>query len=493
MSSLSIRQRLDRIQEVLDRRSAAPTDSTFARYSAIVQAMMDSVGGKPAFKPTPRWTTLRFHPVQYELWHFDGRFAWVPAGRRSGKTEIGKRKIVREAVVAEINALRESRRSDDWFIFGAPTHDQAKNISWEDLKVLIPGEFIDKIYEGDRRIRLLRGTEISVIGMDKPQRAEGRPLSGGVLDEYADMKEVVLSRHVRPALADKMGWLWLTGVPEGRNHYFEGCEAARVDETGESRLFTWWSEDILPASEIEALKKSLDEASFEQEIHASFNIFKGRIYYAFDRNKHATSRLEYHPGLPLVLCFDFNVDPGVCVYVQERTQQGDKTLGENYTAVIGEVHIPRNSNTASVCRKIIADWGAKHKGEVFLYGDPAGGHRSTQSEVGSDWDIIRDYLKPVFGARLKSRVARSAPRERARINAMNHRILTKDGVKHMLVDPVAAKHTLDDLEAVCAKEGSNGEIDDDDGRVSHLTDALGYYIWERWPPPGSRASSSGGM
>ena len=43
---------------------------------------------------SPKWHVLRHHPEQTRLWNEGKRFAVVPAGRRSGKTEIAKRKLV---------------------------------------------------------------------------------------------------------------------------------------------------------------------------------------------------------------------------------------------------------------------------------------------------------------------------------------------------------------------------------------------------------------
>ena len=58
----------------------------------------------------------------------------------------------------------------------------------------------------------------------------------------------------------------------------------------------------------------------------------------------------------------------------------------DFTACLGEVHIPRNSSTRSVCRKLVADWAPIHKGIVRVYGDPAGGQRSTKADDGlTDW------------------------------------------------------------------------------------------------------------
>jgi len=49
-----------------------------------------------------------------------------------------------------------------------------------------------------------------------------------------------------------------------------------------------------------------------------------------------------------LIMFDFNVSPGVAVIGQEQMLPS----GMQGTAIIGEVYIPRNSNTVKVCNKI---------------------------------------------------------------------------------------------------------------------------------------------
>ena len=349
---------------------------------------------------TERWTLLRPHDIQQAYWQSTHRFNTVPAGRRSGKTELAKRKLVKRA-------LRGTDFDNARFFAGAPTRDQAKRIYWDDLKALIPDEFKDgPPSETELRIRLITGTELYVIGMDKPERIEGQPWDGGVLDEYANMKARTWPAHVRPALADRQGWCDLIGVPEGRNHYYDTDKSARalMEELGISSewgSFHWKSADILPASEIEAARRDLDPLTFEQEYEASFVNFEGRAYYVFQEHLHA-KKLPYNPSAPIAFCFDFNVAPGVAAVVQELQLPGMKE-GETGTAVIGEVYIPNNSNTPAVCRKLIADWG-KHEGPVRCYGDATGGARGSAKVQGSDWDLISAELKPKFGQRLSFRV-----------------------------------------------------------------------------------------
>jgi hypothetical protein len=406
------------------------------------------------------------------------RFNVVPAGRRSGKTERAKRKLV-------YRALSSNTPWNPRFFAAAPTRDQAKRIFWDDLKALVPKNcFAGPPSESQLILPLVNGAEIHVLGMDKPERVEGTPWDGGVLDEYGNMKPRAWTMHVRPALSDRNGWCDLIGVPEGRNHYYDLAVDAQAQmqalgDKSEWGYYHWKSADILPASEVEAFRRDVDDLTFQQEFEGSFVNFVGRAYYQFDRDTHCAP-LKYDPSKRLIICFDFNVDPGVACICQEQIMPGKydedgKPLSG--TGVIGEVYIPRNSNTIAVCNKVMQDWG-DHDGEVWMYGDATGGARKTSATDGSDWDLIRAE----FGSSVTYEVSRTNPTQRARLNAMNTRIMTSSGEVHLMVDPVRAPHVVKDLEGVRLLEGGSGELDKKiDPMLTHISDALGYYVAERYP------------
>lgn len=434
---------------------------------------------------------MRSHAIQAAYYQSQHRFNVVPAGRRSGKTEIAKRRLVRRAV-------RGSDFDRPRYFFGAPTWDQAKRIAWADLKRLVPREAMrggsnrrTPWSDGELIIPLWHGGEIYLLGMDKPERIEGAPNDGGILDEYGNMKGKAWGEHVRPAMSDRNAWCDLIGVPEGRNHYFDTATKAQAEllELGDGSewgYFHWKSADILPAKEIEAARRDLDELTFQQEYEASFVNFQGRAYYTFsDANKWAGARTHYDARQPLLICLDFNVAPGVAAVAQElKLPHG--IVG---TVVIGEVHIPNNSNTPAVCRKLLSDW-AKHEGRIEVYGDATGGQRRSSGVLGSDWDIAKKDLRTGysaegvrgFGDRLSFFVKTDNPAERARVNAVNSRTLASDGMIRLMVDPSSAPHVVNDLEGVRTLKGGSGEIDKNiDKRLTHISDALGYYIEYRFP------------
>ena len=422
---------------------------------------------------TPRWYPLRYHPVQDQLIRSPARFKVVPAGRRSGKSERAKRNLV----IQGIRETLEGRWQDPRYFFAAPTREQAKAIAWNDLKALIPRYMMDgPPRETDLMIRLTIGTEFWVIGLDKPQRMEGRAWNGGVIDEIANVKPSAWGENIRPALSDRDGWCWLIGVPEGRGAYYEWYRYATSGEDSEWEGFSWLSADILSAKEIESARRTLDPGTFDQEYCASFLVFAGRVYYPFDERTHCAP-LPYRAAAPLNICLDWNVEPGTAAICQEMKLPN----GLDGTGVIGEVYITRNSTTPAVCRKIIQDWG-HHPGPVVCYGDATDGARGTARVLGSDWDLVRAELGPVFGDRLRLKVPAANPPERARVNAVNSRLMNAAGEIRLMVDPAKAPHVVKDFEGVRLLEGGSGEIDKKaDPMLSHLTDSIGYMVAREFP------------
>ena len=86
-----------------------------------------------------RWTPLRYHSEQQKVFNELARFITVVAGRRSGKTEVLKRKLVLKA----LESIRDASWKDPRFLCGAPTRQQAKAIFWQDLLDLFGSQLIE--------------------------------------------------------------------------------------------------------------------------------------------------------------------------------------------------------------------------------------------------------------------------------------------------------------------------------------------------------------
>jgi len=53
-----------------------------------------------------------------------------------------------------------------------------------------------------------------------------------------------------------------------------------------------------------------------------------------------------------------------------------------------------------------------------------------------------------------------------------------------MVDPIKAPHMVEDFEGVTLLEGGSGDIEKKPGRLTHLSDAIGYYVEHQIPISG---------
>jgi hypothetical protein len=378
--------------------------------------------------------------------------------KNSGKTEIAKRKIIKHALIG-------SKFFPARYFVAAPVREQVRRIYWEDLKAMIPeGLLAHPPIESRLVISLINGSQIHLIGMDKPERIEGSPWDGGILDEFASMKERSWGAHVRPALSDRNGFCWFIGVPEGRGMYYEFFLKGKNGKDPDWKSFTWKSVDILDPDEVKKAQEELDELTFRQEYEGDFVSFSGRAYYSFDTN-YNTAELEYFSHLPLIICFDFNVAPGVVSFIQEQDKERHYKTGQihpkvkrNFTAIFDEIYFEKDSNTIKICNEVIKRYG-EHKGEIHAYGDSTGGTSASAKILGSDWSLIENMLDGHFGDKFKMMVAAKNPLEKNRVTHLNSRIRAFDGSIGLLVDKEFAPKTFRDFSGVVFKGDGSGEID----------------------------------
>lgn len=429
-----------------------------------------------------RWYPLKDHAVQLALVAAvpSGiRFPLVPAGRRSGKTERFKRFLVKQA-----NAVPGA------YFAAAPTHDQAKKIFWDDLKAFtLSALHPRRPSESDRIIFLPNGSEVHVIGLDKPQRIEGIPWKGGGIDEFADIKPHAWEANILPALntvnptdPDYRAWCWLLGVPDGLNHYYDLCEAAEIGDDPNFKVFHWKSAEILPDDVIVAMKRAMSNKQFKQEFEASFETASGRIYE--DYSKHNVTDATIAPHEQLLWMHDQNFTPlSSAVGVRRAREPGGK-LDDLY--LLDEIVL-----TSAVSKQSAVEFVEKFKDHqnrhVIIYGDPAGragekhGHASDYTDIESvlrahDWSFTR-------------KVRHAAPAIKDRHNAVRAKILTADGKTSLFVNPSTARWCHKGLSTVQVKEGSTFQ-EDQSNQYQHITTAIGYCIDVEWPAIRRAASAA---
>jgi len=409
-------------------------------------------GAMPA---TDERVRLALHPGQAAVWRSKARFRVVVAGRRWGKTQLARAWLLD-------GALRQGP-GRYWYV--APTFGDAEDIMWTDLKAACDPSWIADKSETDLSVTLKTGAVIRLWSAEKGDGLRGRPLRRLVLDEYADMDADLWSEILRPSLADYRAPAIFIGTPKSFNHFYD------LFQRGQSGVTNWASwqyrsveNPFLDPEEIEEAKRTTDPRSFRQEWEASFETIAGRAYYAFQRATHVQS-VALQPQVPVAVSFDFNIEPATAV-IGQRIGDEVRVWREVWVAHSGG-EATRASATAARALLRQAGW----HGPIDIYGDPAGTARKTTGP--SDHAVVREVF-PQATWHIRGR----APHVRDRIAAVNGRLETMDGRAHLVIDP-SCIHLIADLEQVTF--AGNGDLDKSNPMLTHISDAMGYWVERQFP------------
>lgn len=209
----------------------------------------------------------------------------IVAHRRAGKTFS----VIQDLVARALNFQKRNRTTGKIytkpkFAYLCPYKSQAKQVAWQylvDFTKGIPGV---KKNETELWIEIPTVTgdmaRIFLAGADNPDNLRGLYFDGVVLDEYGDMKPEVYSTVIRPALADRQGWVVFMGTPKGKNDFYKRWMLAQEKpDTYFSLRLKASTSGILPKSEIDDMKEEMEPEEYEQELECSFDAaFKGSFY-----------------------------------------------------------------------------------------------------------------------------------------------------------------------------------------------------------------------
>jgi hypothetical protein len=147
------------------------------------------------------------------------------------------------------------------------------------------------------------------------------------------------------------------------------------------------------------------------------------------------------------------------------------------THVLDEIVI-RQATTTNACEEFLKRF-PRHPAGVMVYGDASGNSQQTTGQ--SDFVMVKDHFMVHSNVRVEYRIPSANPAVRERVNVMNGQFLSAAGVARVFVDP-KCKELIKDLEQVSYKAESM-QIDKDRDRArTHLSDALGYLIWQECRP-----------
>lgn len=255
-------------------------------------------------------------------------------------------------------------------------------------------------------------------------------------------------------------------TPKGFDWVYERFVSARVTgyETVVARPFeNRHLLDRIP-DYYERLKHSYDGRFYEQEVLGEYLAMSGgRVYYAFERQE-SVVETSADESRPLMWALDFNVDPMCSVVAQVD--------GET-VSVLDEIVLSRAS-THQACEEFTRRF-AGHPGGLVIYADASGARLQTSGTT--DVEILKKFFHagPYGGVWFK--IPRANPPVRDRVALMNAKLESAAGERSLRVHP-RCHELIKDFEQVTYKENSMIVDKDRDPRRTHLSDALGYLMWQ---------------
>lgn len=273
---------------------------------------------------TPRQAFRPYHET-------DKRYCLTVAHRRAGKTVARINKIIRKAFECELQSPR--------YGYLAPYYVQAKDIAWAYLKhyaapLLSLG---GRINESELSITLPHnGALIRLYGAENAERMRGLYFDGLAADEAQGIPPSVLTQIIYPALADRQGWLDLSGTPKGWGNLLgETYKVARSDPEWFVQVLKASETGILPPDELERLRKMMPANEYEQEMECSFDAAITGAYYAREltqaEEQGRITRVPYDPALKVHTAWDLGVSDNTTIWFYQAIGREVRVI-DHYTA-----------------------------------------------------------------------------------------------------------------------------------------------------------------
>ena len=364
---------------------------------------------------------------------------------------------------------------------GAPTYPMLRDATQNTLFEILDRNRIPHDFNKAENVLTMRDTRSKILfrAVDEFDRLRGTNLAWFGVDELTYTSEeawLVLEGRLRDPRAKRLcGFaVW---TPKGYDWVYrrfleqpvEGYEAV-IAKAFENCHVLGRIPDFY-----ERLKHSYDENFFRQEVLGEYvNSSGGRVYAQFDRKTHMQD-LKVDGAAPLLWALDFNVDPMCSVVVQ---------ISGKTVRVLDEIVLGR-ATTRQACDEF-HDRYRNHSGKVVIYGDASGARQQTTGS--SDYQIMQAYFRQAGYPRWEYKVPSANPPVRDRVMLVNAKLRSASEEVHLLIDR-KCKGLAKDFEQVVYKPGSTIVDKDRDMQLTHLSDALGYLVWQECrelPPCGFR-------
>ena len=417
-------------------------------------------------EPTTLTRKIKYKPLPTQrLFHLSkARFKGYSGPVGSGKSQA----LCQEAIrLAYINAGRTG-------LVGAPTYPMLRGaIQAALLEVMDENRIPYEWNKSENNLVLTDcGSKILMRSVEEYERLRGTNLAWFCVDELTySMQEVWTRLEARlrdPKAKQLCGFAAWT--PRGFDWVYERFVANPVE--GYDVFLAKPFENGHLLSEVpdyyERLKRSYDEKFYSQEVMGEYvNLHAGQVYGSFDRVRNVAA-VKIDPMLPLRWALDFNVDPMSSVVAQ---------VVDGRILVADEISLSR-ATTLDACEEFWRRYGT-HPGGLIVYGDATG--QRMQTSGATDYQMVREFMSRHRVQGFRMDVGKSNPAVSERVNLVSAKLRNAEGEVALVVDP-RCKELIKDFEQVAYKPGSGVMDKDRDPKRTHLSDALGYLIWQEMRP-----------
>lgn len=248
--------------------------------------------------PTLTLTLPRRHDGQEMVSAEARRFNVLACGRRFGKTTFGIDRCVTPDVLPY---------PVGWF---SPTYKMLTEVWREALRVLKP--VAARVSNSEHRIENITGGVLEFWSLDNPDSARGRKYRRIIIDEAAMVPALMDAWQyvLRPTLVDYSGDAYFLSTPKGRGGFWQ------MWQWGQDPHMPEWASWQMPSnvnprlkqSELDAMRDTMPERVYQQEILATFLEDGGGVFRGVRKAATAEPQDSNHLGHTYVFGVDWARD-----------------------------------------------------------------------------------------------------------------------------------------------------------------------------------------
>ncbi len=349
-----------------------------------------------------------------------------------------------------------------------PTYGHIRDIAFEKFPEMCDAlGLYHKLNKSNKELIIQGFGSVIFRNMSEPDYIIGYEVGYSLIDECDVLPKMKMQKAFRQIMArnraklpdGKQNQIDVVGTPEGYRWFYDRFVTNSHPEYNLIRAKTMDNRH-LPDGYIAKMREDYDEKLLEQYLNGEFiNVNGSSVYHQFDRNEHVIPNVDIDPTKPLIISFDFNINPYNAIFLIQIID-GKVTIIDN--AIINGKPLV---DSIAYLKDKFGHLGAALM-SATIYGDAAGRARS-QGTAQTNYDIIRN------AGWKKLKIKTSNPRVMDRINVVNSMLRNGNGECRMQL--CARNHRLiDDLEQMSFND--KGEVDKSNQGLSHCSDSIGYYL-----------------